>query len=95
MNSLWQKTAKRPVFPTLSGGFSTDVLIVGGGMAGLLCAYRLTEAGVDCALVESGRICDCANCPPYYGYRYGRWYYGHDHIEGCEFGGNKGNGGRD
>ena len=33
---------------------------------------------------------DCANCPPHYGYRYGRWYYGHDHIEGCEFGGNKG-----
>ena len=19
---------------------------------------------------------DCANCPPHYGYRYGRWYYG-------------------
>lgn len=33
---------------------------------------------------------DCANCPPHYGYRYGRWYYGHGHAEGCEFGGNKG-----
>ena len=38
---------------------------------------------------------DCKNCPPHYGYRYGRWYYGHGHIEGCEFGGNKGDGGRD
>ena len=38
---------------------------------------------------------DCANCPPHYGYRHGRWYYGHDHVEGCEFGGNKGSGGRD
>lgn len=38
---------------------------------------------------------DCANCPPHYGYRYGRWYYGHSHSEGCEFGGNKNNGGRD
>ena len=38
---------------------------------------------------------DCANCPPHYGYRYGRWYYGHSHTEGCEFGGNKNNGGRD
>ncbi len=38
---------------------------------------------------------DCANCPPHYGYRHGRWYYGHGHIEGCEFGGNKGDGGRD
>ena len=36
---------------------------------------------------------DCANCPPHYGYRYGRWYYGHHHTYGCEFGGNKGDGG--
>lgn len=35
---------------------------------------------------------DCENCPPHYGYRYGRWYYGHDHQYGCEFGGNKGSG---
>jgi hypothetical protein len=38
---------------------------------------------------------DCANCPPHYGYRYGRWYYGHDHVHGCEFGGNKGSGSMD
>ncbi|MDO5392431.1 MAG: hypothetical protein Q4F24_15255 [Eubacteriales bacterium] len=35
---------------------------------------------------------DCANCPPHYGYRYGRWYYGHGHHYGCEFGGNRGGG---
>jgi len=57
MNSLWQETVKRPAFPALSGDLSTDVLVVGGGMAGLLCAYRLREAGIDCTLVESGRIC--------------------------------------
>lgn len=33
---------------------------------------------------------DCKNCPPHYGYRYGRWYYGHHHNGGCEFGGNNG-----
>ena len=38
---------------------------------------------------------DCANGPPHYGYRYGRWYYGHDHAHGCEFGGNKCSGSRD
>ncbi len=38
---------------------------------------------------------DCANCPPHYGYRYGRWYYGHDHVHGCGFGGNKGSGSMD
>lgn len=41
-----------------------------------------------------GRKCDgdCAHCPPHYGYRYGRWYYGHGHQYGCEFGGNRGDG---
>lgn len=38
---------------------------------------------------------DCAHCPPHYGYRYVRWYYGHDHQYGCEFGGNRGSGQRD
>ena len=38
---------------------------------------------------------DCENCPPHYGYRHGRWYYGHSHTEGCTFGGNKCDGGRD
>lgn len=32
---------------------------------------------------------DCSKCPPHYGYRYGRWYYGHNHVYGCQFGGNK------
>ena len=32
---------------------------------------------------------NCSQCPPHYGYRYGRWYFGHDHAYGCEFGGNK------
>lgn len=38
---------------------------------------------------------DCANCPPHYGYRYGRWYYGHHHTRGCQRGGNFGGGGPD
>lgn len=33
---------------------------------------------------------DCAHCPPHYGYRYGRWYYGHGHDRGCELCGNGG-----
>ena len=35
---------------------------------------------------------DCANCPPHYGYRYGRYYYGRCHQYGCQFGGNCGDG---
>ena len=37
---------------------------------------------------------DCAHCPPHYGYRYGRWYYGHGHQHGCQRGGNGGATGR-
>lgn len=37
---------------------------------------------------------DCANCPPHYGYRYGRWYYGRGHRYGCQRGGNGGASGR-
>ncbi len=45
-----------PAFPPLSGATKTDVLIIGGGMAGLLCAYELKQAGIDCLLIEADRI---------------------------------------
>ena len=47
MRSLWQSTAKLPRFPSLHGDIRTDVLIIGGGMAGLLTAYFLRQRGVD------------------------------------------------
>lgn len=57
MESLWRDTAQLPHFEALEGDLKTDVLVVGGGMAGLLCAYLLQEAGVDCALVEAVSLC--------------------------------------
>ncbi len=57
MESLWKKTADLPSFPTLQGDRKTDVLIIGGGLAGLLTARFLKQAGVDCILVEKGHIC--------------------------------------
>ena len=56
MDSIWLQTAQLPTFDPLRSDLKTDVLIIGGGMAGLLCAYKLTRAGVDCALAEAGRI---------------------------------------
>ena len=56
MDSIWTKTAQLPQFDTLRSDLRTDVLIIGGGLAGVLCAYKLTQAGVDCALVEADRI---------------------------------------
>ena len=56
MDSIWIQTARLPEFNPLRSDLKTDVLIIGGGMAGLLCAYRLAQAGVDYALVEANRI---------------------------------------
>ena len=40
----------------LKGDIRTDVLIIGGGIAGILCAFRLKKAGVSCVLVDKGNI---------------------------------------
>lgn len=55
-NSIWTGTAELPRFAPLSGDLRTDVLIIGGGMAGVLCAHALQQEGVDYALVEADRI---------------------------------------
>ena len=57
MQSLWQDTVKMPRFPQQEKDLKTDVLIVGGGLTGLLCAYFLKSAGVDCLLSENDTIC--------------------------------------
>ena len=56
LNSIWAETSL-PQFPRLQGDKTTQILIIGGGMAGLLCAFRLKQAGADVLLVEAGRIC--------------------------------------
>ena len=57
MESVWENDVPRVRFDSLDGNRHTDVLIVGGGIAGVLCAYALRNAGVDCMLVEADRIC--------------------------------------
>ena len=56
MNSLWSATAENEGFPTLQGDIKTDVVIVGGGLAGVLCLKELTDRGVDCVLLEAKSI---------------------------------------
>lgn len=57
MQSVWRENTKLPEFETLRCDLKTDVLIIGGGMAGILCAYMLEKAGVDYALAEAETIC--------------------------------------
>ncbi len=57
MDSLWRDGVTMPEYRALRGDERADVLVIGGGMAGLLCARLLTDAGIDCALLEADRIC--------------------------------------
>lgn len=57
MESIWKKTAELPEFHTLTKDIRTKVLIIGGGMAGILCAYFLQRSGVDYCLLEADTIC--------------------------------------
>ncbi len=57
MESIWTRETALPRFPSLRGDLRTDVLVIGGGLAGLLCARRLTELGVENVLVEAGVLC--------------------------------------
>ena len=56
MESIWESYEKTPHFPQLERDLRTDVLVIGGGLAGLLCAGELNRAGVDCVLIEENRL---------------------------------------
>lgn len=56
MDSIWSESVQLPVFEELRQNIKTDVLIVGGGMAGLLCGYMLKKAGIGAVITEAARI---------------------------------------
>ena len=53
--SLWT-TINPPAFPTLNSEISTDVCIVGAGIAGLTTAYLLTQTGKRVVVLDKGEI---------------------------------------
>lgn len=56
IKSIWSENCVLPQFEKLKGEHKTEVLIIGGGMCGLLCAYYLRKANIDHILVEGDTI---------------------------------------
>lgn len=56
MGSLWEQESRKIRFESLNRDIKTDVLIIGGGMAGVLCAYMLHQSGVPYVLAEAETI---------------------------------------
>ncbi|HIZ55559.1 MAG TPA: FAD-dependent oxidoreductase [Firmicutes bacterium] len=56
MGSLWEQESGKTRFESLNHDIKTDVLIIGGGMAGILCAYMLHQSGVPYVLAEAETI---------------------------------------
>ena len=55
--SFWFESSKTPIaFEKLSNDIETDILVVGGGIAGLTSAYCLAKEGRKVVLVEDGFI---------------------------------------
>ncbi len=60
--SFYEATVgERPAYPAFDGSRSADVVIVGGGFAGLSAAFELARQGSDVVLIEQHRFGDGAS----------------------------------
>lgn len=55
MGPIWDDSLL-PRFPELAGDAECDILVIGGGLCGLLCAHYLTRAGINVLLLEADRV---------------------------------------
>lgn len=56
IESIWTATTPGTAYPSLEKDLESDVVVIGGGMAGLNIAYFLIGQGLKVALIEIGRI---------------------------------------
>jgi glycine/D-amino acid oxidase-like deaminating enzyme/nitrite reductase/ring-hydroxylating ferredoxin subunit len=54
--SIWQDTCEVPRFPKLTKSGSTDICVVGAGIAGLSVAYHLAREGKKVVVLDDGPI---------------------------------------
>lgn len=54
--SAWEATADVPAYPSLDGDLTTDVCIVGAGIAGLTTAWHLLREGRAVVVLDDGRV---------------------------------------
>ena len=56
MESIWMKTYDRKKNPALDGDVDTEAAVIGGGIAGILTAWRLQKAGIRAVVLEADQI---------------------------------------
>ena len=52
MDSIWRKMNHNPEKLAFSGHIQTEAAVIGGGMAGILTAFFLQEAGIKTILLD-------------------------------------------
>lgn len=57
MDSIWTNTSELSNFKPQEEDIKTDILIIGGGLTGVLCAYMLEQANINYVLAEADTIC--------------------------------------
>ncbi len=55
--SYWLASTPTTEYPTLEEDIDVDILIVGGGLVGISCAYLLQKEGFKIAIIEADCIC--------------------------------------
>src|SRR5437763_8857217 len=55
--SVWMDGIDIPATPPLTSNISTDVCVVGAGIAGLTTAYLLSREGVKVVVIDDGPLC--------------------------------------
>jgi glycine/D-amino acid oxidase-like deaminating enzyme/nitrite reductase/ring-hydroxylating ferredoxin subunit len=54
--SYWLLSAKKTVYPSHDGDTEADIVIIGGGIAGITTAYLLKDTGLKIVILEKDRI---------------------------------------